>query len=41
LILLDSDVMIDILRQYQPTTAWLASLDGEEILLSGFVVMEL
>jgi tRNA(fMet)-specific endonuclease VapC len=38
---LDSDVMVDILRGYPPAIAWLSSLDDEEILLPGFVVMEL
>jgi len=40
-ILLDTDVMIDILRRYPPAVAWLESLGDEEILLPGFVVMEL
>lgn len=33
--------MIDILRRYPPAVAWLESLGDEEILLPGFVVMEL
>lgn len=41
MILLDTDVMIDLLRRYPPAVAWLASLGNEEILLPGFVVMEL
>jgi predicted nucleic acid-binding protein len=42
MILLDSDVMIDLLRQYPPATKWFDSLDDEEeIALSGYVVMEL
>lgn len=41
MILLDTDVMIDLLRQYQPAVAWLDSLGEEEIALPGFVVMEL
>ncbi|HID87979.1 MAG TPA: PIN domain-containing protein [Anaerolineae bacterium] len=41
MILLDTDVMIDLLRQYPPAVAWLDSLGEEEIILSGFVVMEL
>ena len=42
MIFLDSDVMIDLLRQYPPATNWFAALDeDEEILLSGYVVMEL
>lgn len=41
MILLDTDVMIDFLRQYPPTVAWLDSVGEEEIVLSGFVVMEL
>ncbi len=42
MILLDTDVMIDLLRQYPPAMRWLDALDeGEEIVLPGFVVMEL
>ena len=41
MILVDSDVMIDLLREYPPAIAWLDSLDDDEILLPGFVVMEL
>ena len=41
MIILDSDVMIDLLRQYQPAVAWFGSLGEEEIILTGFVVMEL
>lgn len=41
MIILDSDVMIDLLRQYPPAVAWLDSLGAEEIILPGFVVMEL
>jgi predicted nucleic acid-binding protein len=33
--------MIDVLREYPPAITWLKSLDGEEIVLPGFVVMEL
>jgi predicted nucleic acid-binding protein len=41
MLLLDTDVMIDLLRQYPPAVAWLDSLGAEEIVLPGFVVMEL
>lgn len=42
MILLDSDVMIDLLREYPPAVAWFYSLpEEEEITLPGFVVMEL
>ncbi|RME69579.1 MAG: type II toxin-antitoxin system VapC family toxin, partial [Chloroflexi bacterium] len=42
MILLDSDVMIDLLRQYPPAMKWFDTLeDEEEIVLSGYVVMEL
>ena len=41
MILVDTDVMIDVLRQYLPAVAWLKSLGQEPILLPGFVVMEL
>ncbi len=41
MILLDTDVMIDLLRQYPPAVAWLDSLGDEEIVLPGYVVMGL
>ena len=41
MILVDTDVMIDLLRQYPPALVWLDSIDEEEIILPGFVVMEL
>ena len=42
MIFLDSDVVIDILRQFSPAMEWFDSLnDDEELVLSGFVVMEL
>jgi len=41
MILLDSDVMIDLLRQHPPAVEWLDSLGDDEIILPGFVVMEL
>jgi len=42
MILLDSDVMIDLMRQYPPALIWFDSLsDEEELTLPGFVVMEL
>lgn len=42
MILLDSDVIIDLLRQYLPAMMWFDALnDEEELLLPGYVVMEL
>lgn len=41
MILLDTDVMIDLLRNYPTAVAWLDSLGDEEIVLPGYVVMEL
>lgn len=41
MVLLDTDVMIDLLRGYPPAVAWLNSLGEEEIVLPGYVVMEL
>jgi len=42
MILLDSDVMIDLLRQYPPAMRWFDALGEEvEIILPGYVVMEL
>jgi hypothetical protein len=39
--LLDTDIMIDVLRTFPPAVAWLTSLGSTELLLPGFVVMEL
>jgi len=41
MVLVDTDVMIDLLRQYSPAVSWLASLREEEIFLPGLVAMEL
>jgi len=41
MLILDSDIMIDILRKHPTATAWLSSLGEEEIALPGFVLMEL
>jgi len=42
MILLDSDVLIDLLRQYHPAIEWFEALDeDEELAVSGYVVMEL
>jgi predicted nucleic acid-binding protein len=40
-VLVGTDVMVDLLRQHAPAVAWLNALDDAEILLPGFVVMEL
>ena len=37
----DTDVMIDLFRQYPPAIIWLESLGQEDIALPGFVAMEL
>ena len=39
--LLDTDVMVDILRAYSPAIAWLESLDDDAPALPGFVALEL
>lgn len=41
MVLLDTDIMIDLLRQYEPAISWLISLGNEEIALPGYVAMEL
>ena len=41
MIILDTDVMVDLLRGYPPAVAWMDSLGEAEIALPGFVVMEL
>jgi len=40
MILLDTDVVIDIFRQYPPAMDWLRSIIKEKVILPGFVVME-
>jgi len=40
-VLVDTDIMVDILRNYPPAVRWLEGLGDEEIALPGFVVMEL
>ncbi len=41
MVLLDTDIMIDLLRGYPPALDFLDSRGENEILLPGFVVMEL
>jgi predicted nucleic acid-binding protein len=41
MILLDTDVMIDLMREYLPAIDWLDSLGTEKIVLPGLVAMEL
>ncbi len=41
MIILDTDIMIDLLRGYSNAIKWIESLGNEEIILPGFVVMEL
>jgi len=41
LLLLDTDIFIDIFRGYGPALRWLQSLGEEEIAIPGFVAMEL
>ncbi|CAG0993538.1 Ribonuclease VapC10 [Gammaproteobacteria bacterium] len=42
MILLDSDVLIDLLRQYPPAVGWFDALpEDEELVVPGYVVMEL
>jgi predicted nucleic acid-binding protein len=40
-ILVDTDVMIDVMRRHGPAVAWLGSLGAEEIGIPGLVAMEL
>lgn len=41
MIILDTDIVIDLLRQFPPATAWLATLGSTELALPGYVAMEL
>ena len=38
---LDTDIMVDVFRGYQPAIDWLGSLEDEEIGIPGYVGMEL
>src|SRR6266508_6967141 len=41
MLLLDTDIMIDVLRRHPPALAWLTSLGTAQLALPGYVVMEL
>lgn len=41
MILLDTDVLIDVLRKHPAALEWLKALGGEEVGVPGFVMMEL
>jgi len=41
MLLLDTDVMIDILRGHPPAVAWLGTVPTEVVALPGYVAMEL
>lgn len=41
MLLIDTDVMIDVLRNHTPAMTWLQALGNEQIGLPGLVVMEL
>jgi len=41
MILLDTDVMVDIMRRYRPALVWLDSLGSDMIGIPGLVAMEL
>jgi tRNA(fMet)-specific endonuclease VapC len=40
-ILVDTDVMVDVMRRHEPAVAWLDSLGAEVIGIPGLVAMEL
>ena len=41
MILVDTDVMVDVMRSYRPAVAWLDSLGAEVVGIPGLVAMEL
>ena len=41
MILIDTDVMVDVMRRYTPAVTWLDSLGTEAIGIPGLVAMEL
>jgi len=42
MVIVDTDVLIDVFRRYAPAVEWLAkTVDEDEVVLPGYVVMEL
>lgn len=41
MILLDTDILVDLLRKFPQALAWLESLGDEELVMPGYVAMEL
>lgn len=41
MLLVDTDVMVDVLRKHEPALEWLATLDSERLGIPGLVAMEL
>ena len=41
MLLVDTDVMVDVLRKHGPALEWLATLDSERLGIPGLVAMEL
>jgi hypothetical protein len=41
MIMLDTDIMIDLLRRFPPAVTWLSALGAADLVLPGYVVMEL
>jgi len=41
MIILDSDILIDLLRKYPPAVNWYNQLEEDIVVLPGFVVLEL
>lgn len=41
MLLLDTDILVDVFRGYHPAVHWLQTLGEEEVAIPGFVAMEL
>jgi predicted nucleic acid-binding protein len=41
MVVVDTDVMVDVLRGYLPAAAWLSGTEADEIVVPGFVAVEL
>lgn len=41
MVLVDTDVMVDVLRCYQPAVEWVESHVSEDVAIPGFVLLEL
>lgn len=41
MLLLDTDVMIDVMREHEPALQWIGDMSVKDVVLPGYVAMEL